>query len=420
MGDCDEIPSKSEIYRLRMANEWAGCSQLCSEYLRANPTDAQVLRMKVECQISLHQLEEAKATLMKLAKYLPEKELWFLQANIEVQAHDWKKAKELVDRCWEKDGKSFYSVVWQRANIYSNLGDHREAIETLKYMPNQRSLEFLLTHEKRGSALDATIALKDLYKGGWREEVLWLLKDYTPEQLPDEIVRLWAMVAQNCHKYELAVSLLRYILKTDKVYREQHGLDAISNLMFMNHFADALTELDRVQPLYSSNAKFWLMRSKALKQLDRVDEAAQSLEQGLRVDPKCAELYYQRSEIEKGFKRMSESLSDLNKAIELDPNNRAFIETRIFREIGRPEESHVIGDFDKLISLVKPADKAAYMIRKAAYLSRRGDLVNAVKILDECLHDAPKERRALSLMQTYCAELKRNKIPCAECAAHGF
>src|SRR5262249_6205925 len=159
------------------------------------------------------------------------------------------------------------------------------ALETIQQLPGQKSLDFLLTKGKRGSALDATIALNELRKIGCKDEILWLLDGWSPAQLPDEIVRLWAMVAQDREKHQLAISLWKHILRTQPDYVKRHGLGAINNLIAMKAFGDALIELNRSEPLFSSQTKYWLLRTQALRGIDRLEEAEQAVDKGLGIDP---------------------------------------------------------------------------------------------------------------------------------------
>lgn len=389
--------------------------------MRLHPTDAQALTMKAECQINLSDVNAAKVTMKELERYVPVKDMCFLQACIASQDHDWKRAKILIDKVWTHvEPESLPDVAWLKVGICKGLGDTKGAVEALQFTEGQKSFTYLLTKGRSGSVKDATLALEKLCRVGWNEEALWLLSGFSPEQLPDEIVKLWAQIAQNAHRYDLAVHLLNDLLKKDRVFEREHGLEATSNLIYMQAYSDALRELDRLQPTCASQAQFWVQRMLALKALGRTTQAEQAAEKGLRMAPNNAELYYQRSDVKFAFNRKAEAMADLAKAIELDPTRREYLETRILHEIGHPEELHVASDFDKLIDLAKPSDRGPYWIRKASYLAMRGDLESAVKTLELCLGNSPSDKKALVLMRTYCAELKRNKIRCAECEARGL
>jgi tetratricopeptide (TPR) repeat protein len=104
---------------------------------------------------------------------------------------------------------------------------------------------------------------------------------------------------------------------------------------------DALARFDRALELAPRSASFLSARAKALFNLGRYDEAAETLEPGLASSPQSAEMHAQMGMIRYYQKRDAESLASLDKAIALDRLNPHYLYLRALtlEFLGRYEEA---------------------------------------------------------------------------------
>jgi tetratricopeptide (TPR) repeat protein len=243
-------------------------------------------------------------------------------------------------------------------------------------------------------------------------------KDFEPKQLPDDAVWIWASSAEYNRQTNLAKKLWQHISETRESLVCKHKWDIVSHFLNLNDYEDALVELQKLQPLYGADDCYWQLRTRALLGLERFTEAEQAISDGLAKFPKCFQLYAQRASLRFHQRREAEFASDLDKALELYPPNKGLLITRIHFEKGGSQFQHVLSDFDQVIALSSGSEKEQYLIEKAVYLNDMGDLQNAVATLNLCLGQCPASEKARTLLHRYCAELKKNKIPCAGCDLH--
>jgi tetratricopeptide (TPR) repeat protein len=410
-------PTNAEIHRLRIARQWEQCSTLCSEYLLIEPNDPVVLGVQSECQIKLGRFDEARITLEKLDNCRAKGggPNLYLHAYFAERTHNLERARILIDRVWQTDHAPLDGVQRLRANIYSQLGNHDEVFKSMPSLPHRDGLQYLLSKGKDGRASEVSPFFYELMTRGLGREIAWLIRDLPPDKLPSDAAPMAAGAAQSANNCPIAIKWWKHVLETNPAYEQEHGLSVVGNYLVMGASQEALNELDRLAPSSLKNPRFWLLRSEALIKLQRLTQAEQILDRGIKSFPDNAELYYNRSEVEWVLGRVAQAKEDLDKAIELDPHKEVFRAVRINREFGLPDQKHVLADFDALIELTDSAHKASYLSKKARFLNSMGDLVSAVSVLGQALRYAPNDKNILRLKQSYCQELKRNKITCAGC-----
>ena len=143
----------------------------------------------------------------------------------------------------------------------------------------------------------------------------------------------------------------------------------------------------------ADNVKSLLEKATAALQQRQWQEALQSLNEAIKLDPKCSEAYFQRGSLLADAGQAGAALADFSKAIELSPNDAKLRHTRGFLLMTQKQIDAAIADFTAAIE-INPKFTPSLNNRGLAWLAK-DDRAKARADFEQALQVDPKYVEAL-------------------------
>lgn len=186
------------------------------------------------------------------------------------------------------------------------------------------------------------------------------------------------------------------LLLASAVWAQDPSLAGAEKKMEARDFAGALADFDKLVQATPGDVPAQIGRARALSELDRVDEAIQSLGHAIEVAPKPdARLPYVRGLMYLRKEDTNAAIADFTKAIEIDPSDSRWYRWRGDALMRRYDYAAALSDYDKACE-IDPRDATA--------LERRGQTKQGLRDFKGALEDftrlvevAPRHPRPFQL-----------------------
>ncbi|MEG3909007.1 tetratricopeptide repeat protein, partial [Microcoleus sp. w2-18aC4] len=183
----------------------------------------------------------------------------------------------------------------------------------------------------------------------------YLLRALQARETDDyENLRVAACVQEieNCKEKKDYVSTLNLANKLVVIRGQaQDWLEKANCLHNLERYDEALESFDRAIDLEPKDWQAWMMQGGVFYKLERYEEALASFNKTIEIEPNSASLWYARSHVLKYLKRYEEALASYDKMIELEFNyaNVWHFRGSVLNNLGRYEEA--LASCDKAIEL---------------------------------------------------------------------
>jgi tetratricopeptide (TPR) repeat protein len=156
-------------------------------------------------------------------------------------------------------------------------------------------------------------------------------------------------------------------------------------LQSLERSADAQAAFAHATALNKEDAEAWNLLGNSLYNLGRLDEASQSYERAVEIDPGFSWAYHNLTFVRLQQKRFDEALQSINRAIDLEPGNEIFLVSRlwVFKQTDKIEDSEVDALADQTLAKISPKSdlqlQIAHFLADCGHIARARDLMHSVK-----------------------------------------
>ena len=186
------------------------------------------------------------------------------------------------------------------------------------------------------------------------------------------------------------------LLLASAVLAQDASLAEAEKKMEARDFAGALADFDKLIQATPGDVPAQIGRARALSELDRVDDAIQSLGRAIEVAPKPdARLPYMRGLMYLRKEDTNAAIADFTKAIEIDPSDVRWYRWRGDALSTRYDFAAALADYDKALE-IDPRDATALERRGQAKQGLR-DFKGALEDFTRLVEVAPRHPRPFQL-----------------------
>lgn len=366
-------------------------------------------------------LEETKRILESIIEVAEEKEPFYLTlAEIAVEAGENEEAFMYLDQI-DEESEYYPQKLLVSADLYQLLGipevSEQKLLEAQRILPDEPLIQF---------------ALGDFYT--WNEEYQEALATYRTleEQGVDEYESLYlderlARSLSMLGAFEDAIGYYESALSRE--YKSEYLFQLAFVYLQLKEYQKAITYLEELRALDPDYLALYLLLAEALKEEERIEEAAAVLADGIEKNPYHVDLYLLASEMAYRLHDQTQSEAYLLQALTLGERSddirltlsnlyvaQAEYENAIEVIQGMEESEHpyALWNLAKAYDQLEEFDLAAknyqqasedlahepeFLKEYAIFLRQEGQLTEAKKMLEHFLHHEPGDLEALSLLE---------------------
>lgn len=366
-------------------------------------------------------LEETKRILESIIEVAEEKEpLYLTLAEIAVEAGENEEAFMYLDQI-DEESEYYPQKLLVSADLYQLLGipevSEQKLLEAQRILPDEPLIQF---------------ALGDFYT--WNEEYQEALATYRTleEQGVDEYESLYlderlARSLSMLGAFEDAIGYYESALSRE--YKSEYLFQLAFVYLQLKEYQKAITYLEELRALDPDYLALYLLLAEALKEEERIEEAAAVLADGIEKNPYHVDLYLLASEMAYRLHDQAQSEAYLLQALTLGERSddirltlsnlyvaQAEYENAIEVIQGMEESEHpyALWNLAKAYDQLEEYDLAAknyqqasedlahepeFLKEYAIFLRQEGQLTEAKKMLEHFLHHEPGDLEALSLLE---------------------
>ncbi len=162
----------------------------------------------------------------------------------------------------------------------------------------------------------------------------------------------------------------------------------------------ALSNFDRSLDINPYNPRTWLLRAKALQELDRIDEAESCLEEATEKFPEETHLFMELASVYTRKKKYDEAIETQNTTLKLDPENFEEWEFLGYIADQKGDIKLAISAFKKVLKLA-PESAPIYkrtLERLGCRYCHKGEISEAIEIFNSLVDKFPKHGNGYDLL----------------------
>jgi len=267
---------RAYVLRAGINDQTKHLNEALADYTSAfaiDPESPLVIHQKANAEYSLGRYDDAKTDYQRLQRINPRSpEAYIGLARVAVQQNNLGMANDYLVQAVNFDPNNAELYV-RRASVRKQMGDHNGAVDDL--------ILALSSDNKHTKALNELV---DYGNTNYAATMNGLTNAISQAPTVGMFRYIRAVIAQAHYNYLAAVDDYKYII--DNNLYKYHGLHAsMAECRFaLGDYTQALDDIDYAMGMTRNVADYYVLRSRILRALNRIDEAVEAAAKGLAID----------------------------------------------------------------------------------------------------------------------------------------